>query len=80
MPLAAFAGAFAVYEGGLFVAAATLLGGTEDFAPSIVLYILEINAAAFLLLLVLNRLAIAGGLAAASAIPDPVAGGHASKA
>lgn len=62
--LAAFVGAFVAYEGGLFVVAATLLGGTEDYAPAIVLRILEINAAAFVGLLALNRLAAAVGFAA----------------
>lgn len=74
--LAAFAGAFVTYEGGLFVVAAGLLGGTEDFVPAIVARILEINAAGFIGLLVLNRLAIAGGIAAKSAITYP-AGRHA---
>ena len=62
--LAAFTSAFIVYEGGIFVVAATLLGGTEDFAPAIVARILEINAAAFAGLLVLNRLGMTVGLAA----------------
>lgn len=75
--LAAFVGAFIMYEGGLFVVAATLLGGTEDFAPAIVTRIVEINTAAFIGLLVLNRLAIAGGLAARSARLHPVAERHA---
>jgi hypothetical protein len=60
----AFAGAFIVYEVGLFVVAATLLGGTEDFAWAIVARIFEINAAAFVGLLVINRLGVATGLAA----------------
>jgi hypothetical protein len=62
--LASFLGAFAVYEGGLFMVSATLLGGTEDFVPAIVGRIFGINAAAFLGLLLLNRLAVAGGLIA----------------
>ncbi len=62
--LTAFLGAFIVYEGGLFIVAATLLGGTEDFAPAIVLRILEMNVAAFLGLLALDWLALAGGLVA----------------
>lgn len=62
--LASFLGAFVVYEGGLFVVAALLLGGTEDFVPTIILRILEINAGAFLGLLALNRLGTAVGLAA----------------
>lgn len=60
--LLSFAAAFIAYEGTLFVIAATLLGGTEDFAPAIVTRILEINAAAFAGLLVLHRLGIAAGL------------------
>jgi hypothetical protein len=67
--LAAFIGAFIVYEGGLFIVAATALGGVEDFAPAIVLRIIEVNAAGFLGLLVLHRLAIAGGLVARAETP-----------
>jgi hypothetical protein len=59
--LAAFLGAFSVYEGGLFVVAATLLGGTEAYTPAIMARILTINAAACVGLLVLHRLAVAGG-------------------
>jgi hypothetical protein len=46
-----FAAAFVVYEGGLYLISATVMGGTEDFAAAIVIRILEINAAAFLALL-----------------------------
>jgi hypothetical protein len=60
----AFFGAFAAYEGGCFVVAATLLGGTEDFSVSIVSRILEINVAAFAGLLILSELGIAVGLVA----------------
>jgi hypothetical protein len=66
--VASFLAAFAVYEGGLFAVSATLLGGTEDFAPAIVVRILGINAAAFLGLLALNRLAAAGGLITRSGV------------
>lgn len=62
--LAAFAAAFILYEGGLAVIAAGLLGGTDGFTLPIVVRVLEINAAAFALFLVLGRLAMAGGLAA----------------
>ena len=62
--LAAFAVAFVVYEGALFAVSASLLGGTENYAPQIVVRILEINAAAFVGLLVLNRLAARVGLTA----------------
>jgi hypothetical protein len=61
--LASFLGAFAVYEAALYVVSATMLGGTEDFAAAIVIRIVEINAAAFAGLLVLDRLAVAGGRA-----------------
>ena len=60
--VAAFAGAFAVYEGGLFVVSATWLGGIEDFVPTIVARILAINAAAFAALLVASRLGSTVGL------------------
>jgi hypothetical protein len=62
----AFLGAFAAYEGGCFVVAATLLGGTEYFSVSIVSRILEINVAAFAGLLILSQLGIAAGLVAKS--------------
>ncbi len=62
--VAAFAGAFAVYEGGLYLISATLLGGTEYYATPIVIQIFEINALAYVGLLVMNRLAIAGGFIA----------------
>jgi hypothetical protein len=80
LPLAAFVGSFIAYEGGLFVVAATLLGGTEDFTAAIVTWILEINTAAFAGLLVLHRLAIVGGLATAAAVPWRFAGRHPSAA
>jgi hypothetical protein len=61
--LVGFAGAFVVYEGGLFLVSATWLGGMEDFAPAIVAYILAINAGAFLGLMILHRVGVAIGLA-----------------
>jgi hypothetical protein len=45
------AAAFVVYEGGLYLISAIVMGGTEDFTAAIVVYILEINAAAFVCLL-----------------------------
>jgi hypothetical protein len=61
---AAFAAAFVVYEGALFAVSAGLLGGTENYAPQIVARILEINAAGFVGLLLVNRLAAMVGLTA----------------
>jgi hypothetical protein len=75
--LASFLGAFAVYEGALFVVAATLLGGTEDFAPAIVARILAINAGAFIGLLILHRLGMAIGLAVGPAFRFAAAERHA---
>jgi hypothetical protein len=46
-----FAAAFVIYEGGLYLISASVMGGTEDFAAAIVVRILEINAAAFVALL-----------------------------
>jgi hypothetical protein len=66
---AAFAGAFFAYESSLFVVSAVLVGGTENFIPEIVVRILEVNAAAFAGLLVLNRVASIVGLAARQAFP-----------
>ena len=60
--------AFAAYEAALFVAAAWL-GGTEDFTAPILARIFIINAAAFVGLLVLHRIAVSIGLAANPAIP-----------
>ena len=75
--LASFLAAFVMYEGGLLIVAATMLGGMEDFTLAIVTRILEINAAAFVGLLMLNQLAVAGGLAARPAARLPVTEGHA---
>jgi hypothetical protein len=74
--LASFAAAFVAYEGALFLVSALWLGGIEDITAEIVVRILEINAAAFAGLLVLHRLAIAGGLVAAPAL-RPAGGLHA---
>lgn len=54
--VASFAAAFAVYEGGLYLISGTVMGGTEDFAASTVIRILEINAAAFVGLLAASLL------------------------
>jgi hypothetical protein len=63
VPLVAFACAFLVYEGSLFVVAATLLGGTATDTPATVARILAINATAFVGLLVLRRIVLAGRFA-----------------
>jgi hypothetical protein len=60
--LAAFAAAFAVFEGVLFMVALVVLGGTEDFTPPIVAWIFAVNASALIGLFVLNRLAMVIGL------------------
>jgi hypothetical protein len=72
--LRAFACAFAIYEGALFAVSAGVMGGTEDFVPSIVLRILAINAAAFAGLLVVNQLAATVGFATKLAFPLSMAG------
>lgn len=72
VPAAAFAAAFITYEAALFIAAAGLLGGVEEFTSPIVTRVLEVNAAAFGVFLVLSRLAIAGGLAT-KPVPRPAA-------
>jgi hypothetical protein len=48
---ASFAAGFVVYEGGLYLISATVMGGTKDFGWAIVVRILEINAAAFVCLM-----------------------------
>jgi hypothetical protein len=75
--LASFAGAFVVYEGALYLVAATWLGGTEDFAPALVTYILAINAGAFVGLLALHRLGLAMGLATQRSLRPLAAERHA---
>jgi hypothetical protein len=60
-----FAASFIVYEGSLYLVSATWLGGTEDFAPSIVAYIAGLNILALVGLLVLERLGRLLGLASA---------------
>jgi hypothetical protein len=52
-----FGVAFLVYEGGLYVVSATVMGGAEIYTAPVVLRILELNAAAFVGLAVLDRLA-----------------------
>jgi hypothetical protein len=61
--LATFLVAFAVYEAALFAVSATLLGGTEIYTAAILGWIFAVNAAAFVGLLVLHRLAISAGFA-----------------
>lgn len=60
---ATFLIAFAVYEAALFAISIALLGGTEVFTAEIQSRIFAINAAAFIGLLMLNRLAVSIGLA-----------------
>jgi hypothetical protein len=60
---AAFLASFVVYEAALLAVAATLLGGVEKFAPTIVDQIFAVDAAAFVGLVVLHRVAMAIGLA-----------------
>jgi hypothetical protein len=63
-----FAASFIVYEGSLYIVSATWLGGTEDFAASIVTYIAGLNILAFVGLLILERLGRMLGLAAAPSL------------
>ena len=67
--LAAFATAFAVYEGGLFLISATIMGGTETFAPAIVARVFVINAAAAAALFALHRAARPGATALPAVAP-----------
>ena len=71
--IASFAAAFIVYEGSLYLVSAAWLGGTEDYAASIVVSIAGLNVLAFVGLLALERLGRMLGLAAAPAlgIPSP---------
>jgi hypothetical protein len=70
-PLAAFMAAFVAYEATLFVVAAALLGGVEDFTPGIIGQVFTINAVAMIGLLVINRLGTVIGLAAPLGLPLP---------
>lgn len=45
--VSSFAAAFVVYEGGLYLVSAMMMGGTEDFPAAIVVRILGTNAAVF---------------------------------
>lgn len=75
MAIARFAAAFAVYEGGLYLISATVMGGTDDFTATIVIRILGINAAAFVVLLAGGALIAAAGarIGAAGRIAPPLA-------
>ncbi len=73
---AAFFAAFALYEGLLFAASVTFRSGVEDYTAAIVGRIFAVNAAAFLGLLVANRLGVATGLALA---PAPRLAQHGSR-
>ena len=75
--LAAGLSAFAAYEAALFVVAVTWLGGTEDFTVAILGGIFVTNAAAFVGLLVLHRLAVSVGLAANPSLPLRITESHA---
>jgi hypothetical protein len=72
--IASFAAAFVVYEGGLYLISATIMGGTEDFVAAIVIRILEINAAGFAALLAAALLVAAIGQRAGSVrkVPTPI--------
>ena len=59
---ATFLAAFAVYEAALFAVSATMLGGTEIYTLAIQGRVFAINAAAFVGLLALHRLASSVGL------------------
>jgi hypothetical protein len=60
--LAAFASAFAVYEVGLYAVAVSMLGGTQGFAPPILVRVLVINTVTLLGFCGLNQLVTAVGL------------------
>jgi hypothetical protein len=75
--LATFLVAFAVYEAALFAVSATLLGGTEIYTAAIQGRILAVNAAAFVGLLVLHRLAASAGFAVRPATGPALTESHA---
>jgi hypothetical protein len=59
--LVGFIGAFIAYEGGLYLISASVMGGVQDFTAAIVVRIIEINAAAYAVLMVASLLIAAGG-------------------
>jgi hypothetical protein len=73
---ATFLIAFVVYEVALFAVSVSLLGGTEIYTAAIQGRIFIINAAAFVGLLVLNRLAASVGLANRPAVVRATAEQH----
>jgi hypothetical protein len=54
--IAGFAAAFLVYEGGLYLVSATVMGGLGAYDSATVLRIFEINAVAFAVLVALSRI------------------------
>jgi hypothetical protein len=73
---ATFLVAFVVYEVALFAISLTLLGGTEIYTAAIQGRILAVNAAAFVGLLVLRRLAVSVGFVVRPAIGPSMAQSH----
>ena len=69
--------AFVIYEAALFTASIAWLGGTEVFTGAIQGRIFVINAAAFIGLLALHRIALSIGLVANTAAVAPMAERHA---
>jgi hypothetical protein len=69
--------AFAVYEAALFTASIAWLGGTEVFTGAIQGRIFAINAAAFIGLLALHRIALSVGLVTNTAAVASMAERHA---
>jgi hypothetical protein len=59
---ASFLCAFAVYEGGLFLVSAAVMGGTENYTAAIIGRILAVNLVAFAGLGVLNVMGRASGV------------------
>jgi hypothetical protein len=73
---ATFPAAFAVYEAALFAVSAAWLGGTEIYTAAIQGRIFAINAAAFVGLLALHRLASSAGLVNTPVISHPMKEQH----
>ncbi len=70
-----YSGVIVVYEGALFIVSVLVHSGTTAFTPSIVGRILAINAAAFVGLLVIDRLGARSGLRGGVKTPPLTAGG-----
>ena len=67
--IGAFVVAFATYQVLIFIVAVAALGGADDFTASIILRVFEINAAGFVALMLLSRVANRLGAGTGPVVP-----------